>query len=385
MALDVECQNHALYSLHPVITPFHADLAVKIVSPRICARCYPEMTRPVPKPAELADLERLLEEARGLIEARVECEVRSGANRFPVYAIAFGSNDPSCPGVGFFGGIHGLERIGAEVVLAYLRSLVRRLRWDDVLCRKLESLRLVFMPVVNPGGLARGTRANPNGVDLMRNAPIDATERVPFLVGGQRLSASLPWYRGVSGKPMEAESQAVCDVVERELLSRPFSLAIDCHSGFGSRDRIWFPYARSMAAIPHLAEMHALKEIFDQSHAHHDYTIEPQSLQYLAHGDLWDYLYDKSRTSPNRIFLPMTLEMGSWLWVKKNPRQLFSRHGIFNPLIRHRQERVLRRHLAWLGFLTRAASSHHRWLPTGPERDLHHQAALELWYRSGGR
>lgn len=343
------------------------------------------MTRPVPKPAELADLEQLLEEARGLVEARVVCEARSGTEQFPVYAIALGSTDPSSPGVGFFGGIHGLERIGAEVVLAYLRSLIRRLRWDDVLSRKLESLRLVFMPVVNPGGLARGTRANPNGIDLMRNAPIDATERVPFLIGGQRLSASLPWYRGRAGQPMEAESQAVCDVVERELLSRPFSLAIDCHSGFGSRDRIWFPYARSSAPIPHLAEMHALKEIFDLSHVHHDYTIEPQSLQYLAHGDLWDYLYEQSHTVPDRAFLPMTLEMGSWLWVKKNPRQLFSRHGIFNPLIRHRQERVLRRHLAWLGFLTRAASSYRRWLPTGPERDRHRQAALELWYRSGGR
>jgi murein tripeptide amidase MpaA len=112
------------------------------------------MTPHVPKPAELADLEQLLEEGRGLIEARVVCEVRSGTDCYPVYAIAFGSTDPSCPAVGFFGGIHGLERIGAEVVLAYLRSLIRRLRWDDVLGRKLESLRLVFMPVVNPGGLA---------------------------------------------------------------------------------------------------------------------------------------------------------------------------------------------------------------------------------------
>lgn len=343
------------------------------------------MTQHLPKPTELTDLELLLDEVRGLIEAQVVCEVSSGSDRYPVHAIALGSSDPACPAVGFFGGIHGLERIGAEVVLAYLRSLIRRLRWDDVLGRKLESLRLVFMPVVNPGGLARGTRANPNGVDLMRNAPVDAIEPVPFLVGGQRFSASLPWYRGARGQPMEAESQAVCDIVERELLSRPFSLAIDCHSGFGSRDRIWFPYAHTTVPIPHLAEVHALKEIFDQSHVHHDYTFEPQSMQYLAHGDLWDYLYAKALAIPERTFLPMTLEMGSWLWVKKNPRQLFSRHGMFNPLIRHRQERVLRRHLAWLGFLPRAASSYQRWLPTGPERERHRQAALDLWYRRTAR
>ena len=69
---------------------------------------------------------------------------------------------------------------------------------------------------------------------------------------------------------------------------------------------------------------------------HHRYVIEPQSRQYLAHGDLWDHLYLRSRERPERVFLPLTLEMGSWIWVKKNPRQLFSRQGIFNPLVQHR-------------------------------------------------
>jgi hypothetical protein len=331
-------------------------------------------------PPELQDLERIIDEAGDFIDVRRACEVQVGEQRFPIHVITLGSDSPSVPAAGFFGGFHGLERIGAEVVMAYLRNLVRRLHWDDVLRHKLESLHLVFMPIVNPGGLWRGTRANPNGVDLMRNAPLDAIDRPPFLVGGQRISSALPWYRGPAGGPMEAESQAVCDVVEQELLSRAFSLAIDCHSGFGARDRIWFPFAHTITPIPHLAEMHALKEIFDHAYSHHDYTFEPQSRQYLAHGDIWDYLYLKSTENPQRVFLPMTLEMGSWLWVKKNPRQLFSRHGIFNPLIRHRQERVLRRHLSWLEFLTRAASSHRRWLPIGPVRDRHRQEAMEQWY-----
>lgn len=101
--------------------------------------------------------------------------------------------------------------------------------------------------------------------------------------------------------------------------------------------------------------MHALKNIFVQSHSHHRYIIEPQSLQYLAHGDLWDHLYLQALRHIDRVFLPLTLEMGSWLWVKKNPRQLFSRHGIFNPLIEHRQQRVLRQHQLLLDFLSRAA------------------------------
>jgi len=329
---------------------------------------------------ELKELESIIEEGAPHLAARVICEVTTGTQRFPVYAICLGNPSPEVPAVGFFGGVHGLERIGAEVVLAYLRSLVARLSWDSVLHRELESVRLVFMPIVNPGGLWRGTRANPNGVDLMRNAPIESDERVPFLIGGQRISSGLPWYQGPRDGPMEAESRALCSVVEEELLTREFSIALDCHSGFGLYDRLWFPYAHTALPIEHLPEIHALKDIFDRTYTNHSYVFEPQSHQYLTHGDLWDYLYRQA--CPGRVFLPLTLEMGSWLWVKKNPRQLFSRHGIFNPLIEHRQQRVLRRHISWLDFLTRAATSYQRWRPIGLTRSQHLESALSLWYRS---
>jgi hypothetical protein len=179
---------------------------------------------------------------------------------------------------------------------------------------------------------------------------------------------------------MEVENQAVCAVVNAELLSRSFSLAVDCHSGFGATDRIWFPYAHTRAPIGHLAEVHALKEIFAGSHNHHRYIFEPQSAQYLAHGDLWDYLYQQACNQGDCIFLPLTLEMGSWLWVKKNPRQLFSRHGMFNPLIEHRQQRVLRQHQQFLDFLSRAACGHALWLPGAEERERCHARALQEWY-----
>lgn len=334
-----------------------------------------------PEFPELHELERIIEAGKADLDVRSVCTVSAGGRRFPVYAVCLGNPSPGVPAVGFFGGFHGLEKIGAEVVLVYLRGLVARLRWDSVLHRQLESVRLVFMPIVNPGGMWRGTRANPNGVDLMRNAPLESTEGVPFLIGGQRLSARLPWYRGGRDDPMEAENQAVCAIVEDELLARAFSLAVDCHSGFGLHDRIWFPYAHTALPIAHLAEMHALKEIFEQTHSHHGYLFEPQSRQYRAHGDLWDHLYRRGAADANRVFLPLTLEMGSWLWVKKNPRQLFSRHGIFNPLIAHRQRRVLRRHLSWLDFLARAACGHRRWLPHGDARERHRELALARWYR----
>ena len=314
----------------------------------------------------------------------VACEIPAGGQRLPVYVVALGNPDCAVPAVGYFGGFHGLERIGCEVVMVYLNSLLVRLRWDSVLHRQLESVRLVFMPLVNPGGMWQGTRANLNGVDLMRNAPVESTEGVPFLIGGQRLSPRLPWYRGPLGVPMEAESQAVCQIVEKEMLGREFSLAVDCHSGFGLHDRIWFPYAHTALPIKHLAEVHALKEIFDQTYTSHNYLFEPQSRQYRAHGDIWDYLYRRATAGGERVFIPLTLEMGSWLWVKKNPRQLLSRHGIFNPLIEHRLQRVLRRHLSWLDFLGRAASGYARWLPRDQERARHHQQALDRWYRGGG-
>jgi len=329
---------------------------------------------------ELRTLEALIEEGHRHIKARVLCEIPVNGARLPVHALTLGNPDPACAAVGFFGGVHGLERIGAEVVLTYLRSLLMRLAWDEVLHRQLENLRLVFMPLVNPGGTWLGTRANPAGVDLMRNAPIDSAERVPPMVGGQRISRNLPWYRGEEGAPMEPESQALCDLVERELLPRPFAIAIDCHSGFGLQDRLWFPYARSVEPIAHLPEMFALAQIFDAAHAHHRYVFEPQSRQYLTHGDLWDHLYQSALSRAGTTFLPLTLEMGSWLWVKKNPRQLFSRHGMFNPLIGHRQQRVMRRHLALLDFFTRAASSWRNWTPAAEDRERLHLLARALWY-----
>jgi hypothetical protein len=335
---------------------------------------------PVTPLPELTALSRIIELGAGHLQHRVVCSVDVADGSYPVPVITLGNPDPAVPAVGYFGGVHGLERIGAEVVIAYLHSLVMRLQWDSTLHRQLESLRLVFMPVVNPGGMHLGTRANPRGVDLMRNAPVTALEPVPFLVGGQRLSARLPWYRGPTLAPMEAENRALCEVVQTELLNRPFSVALDCHSGFGVTDRLWFPYAHTRAPISHLAEMHALKSIFYQSNSHHRYIFEPQSTQYLAHGDVWDHLYQQACAADDRIFLPLTLEMGSWLWVKKNPRQLFSRHGIFNPLIEHRQQRVLRQHQMLLDFLARAASGHTRWLPGPQTRAGQHAQALQDWY-----
>lgn len=315
---------------------------------------------------EYDQLLTLLDLGAPWFRSRVACEVAVDDRSFGVHVAALGTDAPDAPAIGIFGGIHGLERIGTQLVLDYMRSLLCRLQWDELLHRELQAVKLVFMPIVNPGGMYAATRANPRGVDLMRNAPQNADARVPFLAGGQRLGAWLPWYRGRAGAPMEPEAAALLRVVEEELLGRPLSFAIDCHSGYGWRDSIWFPYARTHMPMAHLPEMYLLKTMFEQAHPHHGYAFEPQSHQYLLHGDLWDYAYD--RAPAGTLFLPMTLELGSWLWIKKNPRQLFSRAGIFNPIKAHRTARVLRRHVSLFDFLGRTAFAPERWLPQGAHR-----------------
>lgn len=330
--------------------------------------------------AELLALESIIHENASRLSVREVCQVDTEACRFPVYAITLGNESLDVPAVGFFGGVHGLERVGTQVLLAFLHGLLARLRWDKALHARLASLRLVFMPIINPTGMWRSTRCNARGVDLMRNSPVESAERVAPLLGGQRFSARLPWFRGAAGQPMEAESEAVCRVVHDELLSRSFSIALDCHSGFGLHDRIWFPYAHSATPIRHLPEIFVLHNLFRQAYPHHNYVFEPQSRQYLAHGDLWDHLYQQSVTSGERVFLPLTLEMGSWIWVKKNPLQLFTRLGLFNPLPVHRLQRVLRRHLVWLDFLALAACANREWLPRGAQRAEQQALAFASWY-----
>jgi hypothetical protein len=330
---------------------------------------------------ELVDLERLLAEAPEEVVSSVAGRVSVSDVELPIYRVDLGSKQPDVPVVLMIGGVHGIERIGSQVVTAWLASLLARLRWDQPLRELLTKVRITLLPIVNPGGMFLNQRGNPRGVDLMRNAPITAQDRSAFLLGGQRFSPRLPWYTGKPDQGMEAENLALESVIQELLPGRPFSVALDCHSGFGWQDQIWFPYAYRRRPMRRIGAVMALKLIWEQAYPNHNYRFEPQSAHYLTHGDLWDYFYKQINRENAGAFLPLTLEMGSWRWIRKRPRQLLRLDGLFNPLVPHRHQRVLRSHLTWMDFLLHAAASHGHWLPAGEEEFMLREAAITHWYR----
>lgn len=306
---------------------------------------------------ELAAIEELVPHALrwGAVDTLVDVE------GMPIHAIRFGSAARDRPTLLVVGGVHGVERIGTHVAIAYLTSLVARLRWDELLHEALTRARIIILPLLNPIGMALGQRANGWGVDLMRNAPLAAEIATP-LIGGHRISPRLPWFMGRADAEMERESAALVRFVEAELFASPFSIALDLHSGFGLVDRLWYPYARTREPPPEVGRIEALGRLLDATLPNHVYKLEQTARVYTIRGDLWDYLYDRRRSAGAGYLLPLTLEMGSWSWVRKNPLQGLSTLGRFNPIKPHRHRRTLRRHLPLLDFLFHAVVSHRAWL-----------------------
>ena len=333
---------------------------------------------------ELVDIYRILRVFGSMARVDVVDEIEHRGLTFPIHRIALGSEDPAAPTLALIGGVHGLERIGAKVVIAYMETLARLLQWDSVARDRVESSRLVFVPLLNPVGTFLKRRSNGRGVDLMRNSPVKAKGWTHFPMGGHRVSPLLPFFRGYLQDDMEPESKVLVRVLKESVLTSDCAICVDLHSGFGAKDRLWVPYAKTKEPFPEYTEAFSLKKLLDASYPHHFYQFEPQAKQYTSNGDLWDYIYDNYyEQKKSKFFLPLTLEMGSWIWIKKNPRQILNILGPFNPILPHRRARILRRHITLFDFLQRAVMAPESWLTTAPrQREALSQEALKVWYAS---
>lgn len=320
--------------------------------------------------------------AANLGRVKEEAFVKHGIHDFPILSFEFGVEDEPCPTLVFVGGVHGLERVGTHVVTAYLQSFLRLLKWDETTKNIMKHCRLVFYPLANPVGMFRGTRANGRGVDIMRNSRVDANHLKLPLVGGHRISPRIPWFRGWKDTP-ELETKVLMKLINNQLERSSLLLSLDVHSGFGASDRLWFPFASTTDVFPESHRLLKLKKNLDMTYPNHIYIMEPQSLHYTTHGDLWDELYMDSQKKEQCTFIPLCLEMGSWAWIRKNPRQMLSFSGMFNPILPHRLKRAQRRHLPFFDFLLKSLYSADHWAFMDEAKSQHYrEKAKMLWYQN---
>jgi hypothetical protein len=253
-------------------------------------------------------------------------------------------------------GVHGLEAIGIDILMSFVHHLYSQLHWNRNLQEEFKKVKIHFIPILNPHGYLYNQRSNFRGVDLMRNSPTESDTPWPF-VGGQRFSNRLPYFRGNYG--FEPENQFLLQELSRVTSTSPMCLSLDLHSGFGAQDFLWTPYAKSKGFPPQWARFERIKSLIDSTLPNHVYTIEPQSNQYTTSGDLWDFVFDsmiETGQIERNLLLPFTLEVGSWVWIKKSPFKAFRLKNLFNPAHSHRHKRVLRRHLPLLNLLLQLTS-----------------------------
>jgi hypothetical protein len=318
---------------------------------------------------------------KDLVQFETLSLIKYKSDEFPIYSFSIGSKDPGHPVLFITGGVHGIERVGAQLACSLLKTTLDRLIWDKAHQDLFKHIRLIFIPLVNPVGYTHFKRCNGNDVDLMRNSPVVAIDKTPFLLGGQRFSKMLPWYQGELNV-LEEENTALANKFFQETQNSKNIISIDFHSGFGMKDRIWFPYSYTKKPFDRIAEMYAFSKLFENTYPYHIYKIEPQSKGYLLNGDIWDHLYLRMKeVNPEAVYLPLTLEMGSWIWVRKNPLQIFSKQGMFNPVKEHRLKRTYRRHNLLFDFLLKSLYSNQVWSNLDPalvQKNL--KLAHEEWY-----
>lgn len=112
----------------------------------------------------------------------------------------------------FFGAFHGDEPESAEI----LQDFIAHLESHPEL---LKDRFAVIVPIVNPDGLARGSRKNANQVDLNRNFP----------TGNWNSEGKGTDYWGGNAPASEPETKFVVDILERYQPARIISIHAPYH------------------------------------------------------------------------------------------------------------------------------------------------------------
>lgn len=183
--------------------------------------------------------------------------------------------------------MHGSEVIGSIALAAVARELV-----GDGGAALRESLRFVFVPVVNPDAHAYNAervaagrpayrRCNARGVDLNRNFSV-LSQRTPWHpFAGSRFRAA-PHYAGEHAFS-EPETRALRDLVVE---TKP-SLSVAFHS-FGNL--LLYPWGFKRDANPRAREYGALGSEFVRAQPVHRYDLRQAIGLYPTAGDLDDWL-----------------------------------------------------------------------------------------------
>ena len=269
--------------------------------------------------------------------------------RFPIHALEIGTPKAiQKHPVGIVAGVHGLETIGIRILLDFLEYILHKKSPGYMPEIQKGKIGLIVIPMVNPGGVALKSRSNPSGVDLMRNSGVEA-ESAPFLFGGQKFSSKFPYYRGNS---LEPESKALFRYLAQYFFPAKDAImpVLDLHSGFGTIDHVWWPYAGTKKPCPDTPIYENIAKFLTEFRMHKRFKFGPQSETYTTHGDLWDRFYNHFHekillNNPNSKsrFLPLTLEVGTWSDLKENPSKIFRKRGIFNPAKENKFETMIDR------------------------------------------
>lgn len=93
---------------------------------------------------ELHQIEAIVKQNRDVLTSEVLCKISDNQQTLPIYVLKLETTRRNAPCISYVGGIHGLERIGTQVVLSFLETLLERMKWDKVFEDILNRVRIIF-------------------------------------------------------------------------------------------------------------------------------------------------------------------------------------------------------------------------------------------------